>query len=127
MQWTALKQIYDNKKQSLESMNPLMNNPTISKPKKIIVWLVTIGIIGLISMGMYIGYIKLFKKQKPPINPPLTQEQFTNILLELEKQDAYITPDVRSRLLLTDPSLTPPPETVPVKSIPMKSKNPIKT
>lgn len=122
MQWTALKQIYDNKKQSLESMNPLMVNPSISKPKKVIVWIVTIGSIGLIGMGIYFAYIKFFKKPKPLLNPPLTQEQFMNILLELEQQDSYITPDVRSRLLLTDPSINPAPEPTPVSSVKTKTQ-----
>ncbi len=118
MQWTALKQIYDNKKLALENINPMVTHPTISRTKKIIVWLVIIICIALLGTGIYIGYTKFFKKPQPVLNPPLTQEQFTNILLELEKQDSYITPDVRSRLLLTDPSVTSPAPSVtkPVSS-----------
>lgn len=112
MQWTALKQIYDNKKMALESINPIVIHPTISRTKKIIVWLFIIFVLGIIGFGIYFAYKKFFTKPRIVLNPPLTTEQFTNIITGIEKLDADITLEKRSTILMTDTSLDSNPEPI---------------
>ncbi len=93
MQWTALKQIYDNKKLALENINPMVVHPTISRTKKIIVWLFIIFVLGIIGFGIYFGYKKFFTKPRIVLNPPLTTEQVAGIITGIEAVDAGITFD----------------------------------